>query len=299
MGSLGTCKAFVWGRERVFSVRPRHIQRSMTLVGTKLYCFYRLQPFLWALDYKHLSWSQLVDTGIQVPDQIILINGSLLLAHLERTSLRFKKFDLVLQECSELPFSMYSFRPTWVQYLASENEVITYGTTLAYERTMRLHAFNVDTLTAREPPQVGRRPRAERDAGSCVSFDTIYTFGGIDAQEQVVNDLHILRASRPAYIWSQLASTEDLPHARSNCCLSCVDNRLFILGGDGGANRNGLEKDSVAVYDLKERCWRHEKILLFHWNTEIVKCPSAYVKGKGILLCTRSNFMEWLLPTVY
>lgn len=147
-----------------------------------------------------------------------------------------------------------------ISFFEYTNEAILFGgEPAAMDFSSQLFALDLACKTWRRPVTRGKPPKPRSAHASCTHYDKLFIFGGYGSEGQL-GDLHILRAIKSVYSWSQPITRGMLPTPRHDATIDYCDGRIIVFGGvsfDGASSE-------LSLLDLGRRRWFRSK----YWNRQ-------------------------------
>ena len=127
------------------------------------------------------------------------------------------------------------------------------GADVILEPRQDLYVFDTHTLAWSVPGAAGTPPSARSYHAMALMEESIFLFGGSDAQSQPLGDLHVLAVATDALAWTQPSMLGTAPSARKGHTLTKSGAYLYLFGGKGAGD--ALLND-VHELDANRVSWR-------------------------------------------
>ena len=114
-----------------------------------------------------------------------------------------------------------------------------------------LYVFDTHTLAWSNPGAAGTAPSARSYHAMALMEESIFLFGGSDAQSQPLGDLHVLATD--ALRWTQPSMLGTVPSARKGHTFTKSGAYLYLFGGKGAG---GVLLNDVHELDTNRVSWR-------------------------------------------
>ena len=286
-GDLSTCKSFRSTTVLLNSTDGSMVnfaEHTSTLVGGYVYILggrglgdaAPYNAFVHKLELGMRRWTR---TGVRIPSELkrrhhgaflaqdtIYIYGGQTGVALDLHS-DLWAFELVsneFQHCQtygDAPLPLLDISLSFFEYT---NEAILFGgEPAAMDFSSQLFALNLDSKQWRRPITRGKPPQPRSAHASCTHNDSLFIFGGYGSGGQL-GDLHILKAQKSFYVWSQPITRGRLPTPRHDSTINYCNGRLIVFGG---VSVEGASSE-LSVFDLPSNRWYKSEYLSDEPNSE-------------------------------
>lgn len=160
-------------------------------------------------------------------------------------------FDLTLK-CWTFPVT-YGSAPLLpnlhiAEYDESLQKVVVFGGGDGRRFVNDLTYLDVKSLCWTKVHAKGVTPEERTNHSSCISYSTLYVFGGWNRRTRF-NDIHILQMSMYGATWSS-PKADNPPSKRTAATMVVFRDRVLLFGGQTGGPTTDLY-----IYDRQQGCW--------------------------------------------